>query len=185
MRRSSRCCSRSPRRIGRAPTCRRARPCSSGSRTTCRAPPRRCLREPARAGANSRIRAPSPNSTMIIALEEHYLDPEVARHFKEGGPEARDAQLRERLHDVGELRIREMDEAGIDIQVLSHSAPATQRFDAETAPAIARQANDRLRERVRASNGRLEAFAALPTANPRAAADEFERAVSKLGFKGA
>ena len=121
----------------------------------------------------------------IIALEEHYLDPEVARHFNEAGPEARDAQLRERLHDVGELRIREMDEVGIDIQVLSHSAPATQRFDAETAPAIARAANDRLRERVRASNGRFEAFAALPTANPRAAADELERAVTKLGFKGA
>src|SRR5438045_594276 len=121
----------------------------------------------------------------VIALEEHYLDPEVARHFKEGGPEARDAALRERLHDVGELRIREMDEAGIDLQVLSHSAPATQRFDAEAAPAIARQANDRLRERVRAANGRLEAFAALPTANPRAAADELERAVTTLGFKGA
>ena len=121
----------------------------------------------------------------VIALEEHYLDPEVARHFNEAGPEARDAQLRERLHDVGELRIREMDEVGIDIQVLSHSAPATQRFDAETAPAIARAANDRLRERVRASNGRFEAFAALPTANPRAAADELERAVTKLGFKGA
>jgi len=121
----------------------------------------------------------------VIALEEHYLDPEVARHFNEAGPEARDAQLRERLHDVGELRIREMDEVGIDIQVLSHSAPATQRFDAETAPAIARAANDRLRERVRAANGRFEAFAALPTANPRAAADELERAVTKLGFKGA
>src|SRR5919108_1545279 len=121
----------------------------------------------------------------VIALEEHYLDPEVARHFKEGGPEARDAQLRERLHDLGELRIREMDEVGIDIQVLSHSAPATQRFDADAAPAIARAANERLRERVRASNGRLEAFAALPTANPRAAADELERAVTKLGFKGA
>ena len=121
----------------------------------------------------------------VIALEEHYLDPEVARHFNEAGPEARDAQLRERLHDVGELRIREMDEVGIDIQVLSHSAPATQRFDAETAPAIARAANDRLRERVRASNGRFEAFAALPTANPHAAADELERAVTKLAFKGA
>ena len=121
----------------------------------------------------------------VIALEEHYLDPEVARHFKEGGPEARDAQLRERLHDLGELRIREMDDAGIDLQVLSHSAPATQRFDADSAPAIARQANDRLHERVRASHGRLEAFAALPTANPRAAADELERAVTKLGFKGA
>src|SRR5438094_7425236 len=121
----------------------------------------------------------------VIALEEHYLDPEVARHFNEAGPEARDAQLRERLHDVGELRIREMDEVGIDIQVLSHSAPATQRFDAETAPVIARAANDRLRERVRASNGRFEAFAALPTANPHAAADELERAVTKLAFKGA
>ena len=122
---------------------------------------------------------------MIIALEEHYVDPEVARHWQEGGPEARDAALRERLHDVGALRIREMDEVGIDIQVLSHSAPATQRLDADTAPAVARAANDRLRETVRGSNGRFEAFAVLPSANPRAAADELERSVSELGFKGA
>ena len=122
---------------------------------------------------------------MIIALEEHYVDPEVARHWKEGGPEARDAALRERLHDVGALRIREMDEAGIDIQVLSHSAPATQRLDADAAPALARAANDRLRETVQRSKGRFEAFAVLPSANPRAAADELERSVSELGFKGA
>jgi 2,3-dihydroxybenzoate decarboxylase len=122
---------------------------------------------------------------MIIALEEHYVDPQVARHWQEGGPEARDAALRERLHDVGALRIREMDEAGIDIQVLSHSAPATQRLDADTAPALARAANDRLRETVQGSKGRFEAFAVLPSANPRAAADELERSVSKLGFKGA
>jgi predicted TIM-barrel fold metal-dependent hydrolase len=123
--------------------------------------------------------------TQIIALEEHYLDPEVGRHWREPGPEGRNAQLRERLHDVGELRLREMDEVGIDIQVLSHSAPATQRLDADSAPAIARAANDRLREKVSASNGRFEAFAALPSANPKAAADELERAVTKLGFKGA
>jgi 2,3-dihydroxybenzoate decarboxylase len=121
----------------------------------------------------------------VIALEEHYLDPEVARHFKEGGPEARPGPLRERLEDLAALRIREMDEAGIDIQVLSHSAPATQRLDAEIAVPVTKQANDRLREKVQASNGRLEAFAALPTANPGAAADELERAVTKLGFKGA
>ena len=121
----------------------------------------------------------------VIALEEHYLDPEVARHWKEAGPEARPGPLRERLDDVGALRLREMDEAGIDIQVLSHSAPATQRIDAATAVPVAKQANDRLRERVRASNGRFEAFAVLPTANPRAAADELERAVTRLGFKGA
>src|SRR5438309_11568501 len=85
----------------------------------------------------------------VIALEEHYLDPEVSRHFKEAGPEARDAALRERLNDVGALRIREMDEAGIDIQVLSHAAPATQRLDAQTAVPVAKEANDRLREKVR------------------------------------
>jgi 2,3-dihydroxybenzoate decarboxylase len=121
----------------------------------------------------------------VIALEEHYLDPEVARHFKEGGPESRPGPLRERLEDVAALRLREMDEAGIDLQVLSHSAPATQRLDAETAVPVARQANDRLRDRVLASNGRFEAFAALPTANPKAAADELERAVTRLRFKGA
>ena len=121
----------------------------------------------------------------VIALEEHYLDPEVARHWKEGGPEARPGPLRERLEDVGTLRLREMDEAGIDIQVLSHSAPATQRIDAEAAVSVARQANDKLRERVRGSNGRFEGFAVLPTADPKAAADELERAVTKLGFKGA
>jgi 2,3-dihydroxybenzoate decarboxylase len=86
---------------------------------------------------------------------------------------------------VGALRLREMDEAGIDIQVLSHSAPATQRIAAENAVPVARKANDRLQGLVRASNGRLEGFAVLPTADPKAAADELERAVTKLGFKGA
>jgi predicted TIM-barrel fold metal-dependent hydrolase len=121
----------------------------------------------------------------VIALEEHYMDPEVARHWAESGPESREGPLRERLIDTGALRIREMDEAGIDVQVLSHSAPATQRLDADSAVQIAKSANDRLREKVLQSKGRLEGFAVLPTANPKAAADELERAVTKLGFKGA
>ncbi len=121
----------------------------------------------------------------VIALEEHYLDPEVARHFKESGPEGRVPALRERLYDLGELRLREMDEAGIDVQVLSHGAPATQRMDAQTAVPVARRANDRLHELVRGAKGRFEGFAALPTADPAAAADELERAVTRLGFKGA
>jgi 2,3-dihydroxybenzoate decarboxylase len=121
----------------------------------------------------------------VIALEEHYFDPEVTKHFQGGGPEARLPELRNRLFDVGEQRLREMDEAGIDLQVLSHGAPATQRLDAASAIPVARQANDRLVDIVRNSKGRFEAFAALPTADPHAAADELERAVSRLGFKGA
>jgi predicted TIM-barrel fold metal-dependent hydrolase len=121
----------------------------------------------------------------VIALEEHYFDPNVTRHFQQAGPEARLPELRNRLLDVGELRIREMDEAGIDVQVLSHAAPATQRMDAETAVPVARQANDKLFEVIKNSKGRFQGFAALPTADPKAAADELERAVTRLGFKGA
>jgi 2,3-dihydroxybenzoate decarboxylase len=122
----------------------------------------------------------------VIALEEHYFDPEVAKHLKGGGgPETRVPALRDRLLDLGELRLREMDEVGIDVQVLSHSAPSTQRMEAETAIPVARKANDRLYETIKTSHGRFEGFAALPSADPKAAADELERAVTRLGFKGA
>jgi 2,3-dihydroxybenzoate decarboxylase len=122
----------------------------------------------------------------VIALEEHYFDADVTKHFPPGGgPEARVPELRNRLFDVGELRLKEMDDAGIDVQVLSHGAPATQRMDAETAVPVARQANDKLHGITKNSGGRFHGFAALPTADPKAAADELERTVSKLGFKGA
>src|SRR5256885_263512 len=121
----------------------------------------------------------------VIALEEHYFDPAVTQHFQAAGPEAPLPQLRNRPLDVGGLRIRGMDEAGIDVQVLSHAAPATQRMAAETAIPVARQANDKLFEVIKNSKGRFEAFAALPTADPEAAAGELERAVTRLGFKGA
>lgn len=121
----------------------------------------------------------------VIALEEHYWDAEVASHFPDkaamGGP----PPIMERLNDLGALRLREMDEAGIDLQVLSHGAPATQRFDAETGKRLARLANDRLHETVNAHPTRYAGFAALPTADPKASADELERAVTKLGFRGA
>ncbi len=119
---------------------------------------------------------------LVIALEEHYWDAEVAKHFR-GGDQP--PGLRRRLDDLGALRLKEMDDAGIDVQVLSHGAPATQRLDAETAVPLARRANDRLHEAVLAHPGRFAGFAALPTADPRAAADELERAVIQLGFKGA
>lgn len=123
------------------------------------------------------------NKPFVIALEEHYWDAEVAKNFD--SPEARNPALRQRLDDLGALRIREMDEAGIDVQVISHGAPATQRMDAVIAVPLARRANDRLHEACRAHPDRFAGFACLPTADPKAAADELERTVTKLGFKGA
>jgi predicted TIM-barrel fold metal-dependent hydrolase len=120
----------------------------------------------------------------IIAIEEHYWDRELAKHFT--GPEAgRGNETDERLFDLGALRLKEMDECGIDVQVLSHGAPSTQKLAADVGPAIARGVNDRLAAVVSSNPKRFAAFAALPTANPSAAADELERCVTKLGFKGA
>jgi predicted TIM-barrel fold metal-dependent hydrolase len=78
-----------------------------------------------------------------------------------------------------------MDEAGIDMQVLSHSIAGLQRLDAGTAVPLARRANDRLNEVMRDHPDRFAAFAGLPTADPKGATDEFERTVAERGFKGA
>jgi 2,3-dihydroxybenzoate decarboxylase len=121
----------------------------------------------------------------VVALEEHYWDAEVASHFKERGPEMRNPQMLERLHDLGALRLKEMDAAGIDLQVLSHGAPATQRIEGDLAVQVARGANDRLFKATQSHPDRFKAFAVLPSNEPKAAADELERAVTKLGFKGA
>ena len=93
--------------------------------------------------------------------------------------------VRQKLLDLGETRIAEMDAAGIDVQVLSHASPGAQRLDAATAAGLVREENDRLAELVGRHPGRLAAFAALPTTDPTAAAGELERAVRTLGLKGA
>src|SRR5260370_17871406 len=119
----------------------------------------------------------------VIALEEHYFDAEVRTHVS--GLDATNApRIVERLDDLGALRLKEMDENGIDIQVLSHANPSLQKLDAGTAVPLARRVNDRLHQAVQRHPDRFQAFAALPTADPRAAADELERTVTKPRLKG-
>jgi len=116
----------------------------------------------------------------VIALEEHFTSPKLRALRGE-----KDTPVQRKLDDLGELRIREMDEAGIDLQVISENNPATQNLDAETAVKLARASNDVLHEAVRRHPDRFAGFATLPTPDPKAAAEELERAVSKLGFRGA
>jgi 2,3-dihydroxybenzoate decarboxylase len=120
----------------------------------------------------------------VIALEEHYWDAEMASHFT-GSESGRPGPTSERLHDLGALRIKEMDEAGIDIQVLSHGAPSAQKINSEIAVEVCKRVNDRLQEAIKTHPTRFAGFAALPTFNPAAAADELDRTVSEYGFKGA
>jgi predicted TIM-barrel fold metal-dependent hydrolase len=123
----------------------------------------------------------------VVALEEAFLHPRVWELFPES-LQRKYQPVRARLSDVGAERIRLMDAAGIDVQVLSHVQPGVQVLaddQAELAVAVSREVNDWLAEAVGAHPARFAAFAMLPTQSPAHAADELERAVRALGFKGA
>lgn len=120
----------------------------------------------------------------IIAIEEHYWDPALTRLYT-GLEAARGGETDRRLYDSGALRLKEMDEAGIDVQVISHGAPSTQKLPADISVSLTTEVNDRLAAFCATNPKRFAAFAALPTANPEAAADELERCVARHGFKGA
>lgn len=119
-----------------------------------------------------------------IAIEEHYNDPELVAHFS-GLDLRRPQRIEQKLLDVGEIRLREMDDGAIDVQVLSHAGPTTQKLTPDVATRMARLTNDRLATIVATAPNRFAGFAVLPTPAPEAAADELERCVSELGFKGA
>lgn len=116
----------------------------------------------------------------VIAVEEHYARP-ADLEGRGGLP----PDVAERLCDLGEGRIADMDAAGVDLQVLSLTAPGAQGFPAGAAASMAHDENDRLAEAIGRHRNRLAAFAALPTADPAAAARELDRTVTRHGFKGA
>jgi 5-carboxyvanillate decarboxylase len=91
----------------------------------------------------------------------------------------------DRLTDLGEGRLKEMDDAGIDMQVLSLAFPGVELFDAADGTAMARSVNDELSETVKRYPQKFAGFAAIAPQDPDGAADELERAVNKLGLKGA
>src|ERR1700721_3814764 len=94
-------------------------------------------------------------------------------------------KLATRFTDIGEGRIRDMDATGIDRQIVSLTSPGVQIFDADTGTALAKSWNDQLAEAGRKHPDRFSALAAIAPQNPQGAAKELERAVNKLGLKGA
>jgi predicted TIM-barrel fold metal-dependent hydrolase len=123
----------------------------------------------------------------VVALEEAFAHPRVWELFPES-LQRKYQPVRARLSDVGAERIRLMDAAEIDVQVLSHVQPGIQVLadeQAELAITVSREVNDWLAEAVAAHPARFAGFAMLPTQSPADAADELDRAVRDLGFKGA
>ena len=89
-----------------------------------------------------------------------------------------------RQADLGDIRLGEMDAAGVTMQVIANSS---YQFITDTAKAVdlAKMNNDYLAEMIAKHPDRFAGLAALPTQDPKAAADELERAVKQLKLRGA
>lgn len=118
-----------------------------------------------------------------IAIEEHFWIPEL-RDRRSGHDVPYGAEFRRRLDDIGELRIQAMDEAAVDVQVISLQEPGVQNYSGDEAVRLAREANETLGRAIERFPTRFGGFAALPTAEPQAAVGELERCINDLGFHG-
>jgi 2,3-dihydroxybenzoate decarboxylase len=121
-----------------------------------------------------------------IALEEHFAIPDTLMDSAGFVPDDHWPELKARLLDIQERRLREMDANGVALMLLSLNAPAVQAIpDVARAVDISRRANDYLAEQVAKRPDRFQALAALPMQDPDAAARELQRCVRDLKFRGA
>jgi 2,3-dihydroxybenzoate decarboxylase len=127
-------------------------------------------------------------STRKIALEEAFTAPSTAPYLentlKAVDPKDRPGFVH--LLEDSDERIATMDEAGVDIFVLSQTSPGVQiEKDAGVAVQRAREANDYLKGQIDQHPDRYRGFAHLAMQDVQAASDELKRCVEELGFVGA
>jgi len=121
-----------------------------------------------------------------IALEEHFAIEDTLNDSKGFFPDVVWREVRARVLDLHDRRIRLMDDYGIEMMLLSLNAPAVQAIpDPRQANEIARKANDYLAEQVAKRPDRFQGLAALPMQDPELATRELARCVKELGFRGA
>jgi gamma-resorcylate decarboxylase len=121
-----------------------------------------------------------------IGLEEHFAIPETLQDSAGFLADESWTELSARLIDIQERRLREMDDNGMEMMILSLNAPAIQAIPQRAkAIELAKRANDFLAEQVALRPNRFQGFAALPMQDPDAATLELERCMKDYGFRGA
>jgi uncharacterized protein len=129
----------------------------------------------------------------VIALEEHFVTPDVIGAWNKLDPALRDiaqtqsteGEAGRRLLDLDAERVAAMDVSGVDVSVLSLTAPGLQSLEPNDAVALQGPVNDLIAATVAKRPDCVQGFATLATPAPDAAAKELERAVTKLGLDGA
>jgi aminocarboxymuconate-semialdehyde decarboxylase len=92
----------------------------------------------------------------------------------------------DKVRYTSEERLKDMDAQGIDMQVVSiHTPLFGYHLEATQGNALARDVNDEIAAMTRQWPARFAGLATLPMQDVKTAIDELERAVTKLGLKGA
>jgi 2,3-dihydroxybenzoate decarboxylase len=140
-----------------------------------------------------------------IATEEAFAPPEILDHYRtlldDGSYDdpgfrslwgfygrnenPRIRQVNARMTDLGDLRIKDMDDTGIARQILSLTSPGVQVFDKDLAVGLAQYSNDFMADAICRYPERFSGLAAIAPQDPQAAAKELERGIHSLGLKGA
>jgi len=94
----------------------------------------------------------------VVAIEEHFTVPALVgridpaaisrRGFRPRKPPVGRPNPMELLPDIGERRLKSMDEAGITMQVLSNTGPGPDLVPGADGVAMAREMNDHLAQAV-------------------------------------
>lgn len=150
--------------------------------------------------APAKVRARRP---MVIDMHSHIVVPEIGPILKRlpahDGPGRRQwisgssAGEQNRMVNANlprqtdlKVRFKEMDQMGIDIQVISYNIPTKGYYaDGATGLEIARICNDTIAEFVSRAPDRFVGMGSVPLQDVRRATKELERAVTGLGLRGA
>ncbi len=138
-----------------------------------------------------------------IATEEAFSIPEVAEELRKvarAPGTSLDLKLVRAIYDAKdedspiasrramlldwEQRLKDMDDNGVSVHLLSLTAPGVQMFDADTAIELAALTNDRLAEVIARDPTRFAGLGAVAPQSPKRAAKEMERAINKLKLNG-
>lgn len=119
-----------------------------------------------------------------IAIEEHFMTQELLAPLIAGSKLPYPDDIKKSDLKYIEKRLEDMDEGGIDMQVLSCAFIASKSGTASDATAMTKRINDTLYNVVKKYPKRFAGFATIAPQEPVTAANELERAVKNLGFKG-
>ena len=121
-----------------------------------------------------------------ITLEEHFVTRDFLKATVSDSADTPEymQRLQAQLLDLGEGRIRAMDEGGVDLQILSLAAIGVDSLSPADQTSVLRGVHDELASAIQAYPDRLKVFCTPALKEPANAVRELERTVKIPGFVG-